>query len=650
MRRALVIGGRGYIGQRLTTRLLLEGWEVTSLTRRGRDNDREGLRKGLRVVEGDRGDKAVIREALKCEPDVVFDLIAYRPCESQDIVSIGAGRLGRLVHLSTVSVYREYPATGRASERTAVRFEGPEEGYGPDKAACERVLEGAAASARFPYVILRAAQLMGPADPCSRQGYLVKRILAAQPILHPGSEEGFLWLLFVDDLINGLVSAATAPVCGRAFHLAQEEAPSLRGHVEELARALGRNPPQICFLSADRLIELGFRVYGFAFSRTIGVPPDTEAAREALGWQCTPHGRAVAATLESLCDRSHAMGFTWPGRDTTQARLSGAHEWIHATQEARVLARIPTRPGPTAATVLSWLSDDPISPPRPRLVASEQWSSFLGGRPSMSHSGFATVPAPLVDRLEASGGTWSAVRERDEEASLDEALPDLVAAVELDRWIEGRCWIYTSCSPPKVPRYGFTSEPQQFDLVPLGEGLRVGSLPGQRLLLEVRCSEDAATLAQFLRGCQERGSLRVDDLRRWARLYIVGAASWLPPELKHVTRFRDPGGLTSRFSPERSAWRNRLFPSAWVLSHSVARLLCRAGFDGPASIKMGPPTREASGPSLQLPPSAALCCVGSRRVVADVADRRLIEVAPAIAEILAGPSGRIDCTPNPVGA
>jgi nucleoside-diphosphate-sugar epimerase len=334
--RALVIGGGGYIGQRLTSRLLSEHWDVTSLELRGRDDRRGGPDAPVRLIEGDRNDEAVLRRALACEADVVFDLVAYAPAESQAIVTLGAGRLGRLVHLSTVSVYSAFPATGRATERTAVRFEGTEDGYGPSKAACERVLEQAAADTGFSYVILRAGQLMGPLDPCSRQGYLVLRILASQPILHPGHADGFLWLLFVDDLIDGLMRAATAPVLGRVFHLAQEEAPSLRDHVEELARGLGRAAPEIRSLDVERLTELGFRIHGFAFARTVSVPPDTTAARQALGWRCTPHHRAVAVTLADLLDNDRATACAVAGRDTTQARL-----WRARGSTARRRGRSP---------------------------------------------------------------------------------------------------------------------------------------------------------------------------------------------------------------------------------------------------------------------------------------------------------------------
>jgi nucleoside-diphosphate-sugar epimerase len=631
MSRALVIGGGGYIGRRLASRLLGDNWNVASLELKPREPQREEPHGEIKRFYGLRDNKDVLAEALAGEPDVVFDLIAYRPVESRALVDLGATRFGRLVHLSTVSVYREFPETGAATEETAVRFEDMGQGYGPNKAACERVLE-AAGGTGFPYVILRAAQIMGPGDPCSRQGYFVRRILNSQSILHPGPQDGLLWLLFIDDLIDGLIRAGTAPVLGRVFHLAQADAPSLRKHVEALAHGLGRPAPEILSPGIEQLMQRGFRIHGFAFARTVSVPPDTTAAQEALGWQCTSNERAVATTIADLLGGDHKSAYTtWPGRDTTQARLSGAHEWIHAAREARVLAGLTTPPGAYADTVLQWMSDDPFGPSRPELVESERWSSFLGGGPPPCRSVFATMPAELVNRLARSGCAWRPSNGLKESGS-DGWLPDLVSAVELDKWTEDRLWVFSSSPSPSLPHYGITSEPQQVDLVSLARGLSMDAGSAERFLLEIRSADDAAALAQFLRSCLERRCLRIDDLARWGRLYIAGVLAWTPFDIRRQhfgNRRAEEAGLALQDLP----WQDHIVPTSWILTNSVARLLCRTGLEGAATVRMGFEA-VAADPEDKLPASAAVCWVGARTVVADLATDRVIEVAPAIAEAL----------------
>ena len=403
-------------------------------------------------------------------------------------------------------------------------------------------------------------------------------------------------------------------------------------HVEALARGLGRPAPEILCTGVDQLIEWGFRIHGFAFAWTVGVPPNTTAAQEALGWRCTPHERAVDVTIADLLERDRTIAYaTWPGRDTTQARLSGAHEWIHAAKEARVLAGLARQPGPDADTVLRWLSDDPFCARRPELVESEEWSSYVAGGPSPSRSTVATVPRELVRRLLKSGGTWTPSSEQRERASA-EGLPDLVAAVELDKWNEDRLWIFSSSAPPSVPLYGLTSEPQQVDIVPLARGLEMDIGPGGRLLLEMGGVEDATILARFLRGCIERRSLQIEGLARWSRIYIAGAWTWVPLQIRN--HHSKDSGMGTKSMVEDLLWRDHIVRTSWILTHSVARLLCRAGLEGSATVRMGFEASGTSATSAQLPPTAAICWVGARTILADLGTDRVIEVAPAIAEVL----------------
>src|SRR5580704_12398036 len=149
MMRALVIGGDGYVGARLSASLVRGNWDVTTLSLSDRRERGEPFPDGVRALFGDRRNQSLLGSVLSARPDVVFDLISYRPADTEATVQEGAGRIGRLIHLSTVSVYEEYPRSGRATEQSARRFESMTVGYGPEKAGCERVLEQAAVEARF---------------------------------------------------------------------------------------------------------------------------------------------------------------------------------------------------------------------------------------------------------------------------------------------------------------------------------------------------------------------------------------------------------------------------------------------------------------------------------------------------------------------
>ena len=530
MKRALIIGGDGYVGSRLAQRLVQDNrWDVSVLTLPSHRDHNDAKANGIRRFFGDRRNPSVLRSVLAAEPDVVYDLISYGPAETEALVREAKGRIGRLVHLSTVSVYCEYPGRDRATERNARRFEQLAPGYGPQKAACERVLERSAEDG-FPHVILRAAPIMGPGDPCSRENYFAKRILSGQPIIHPGRQEGFLWLLLVDDLIDAAVRAATAPVLGRVFHLAHADAPTLRGHVDALSRRLGMRPPELWTRSPERLTQEGFWLYGFPYALTIPVPPDITAAVVDLNWRPLPYQGALAAAVACTGEQKGLRSSSaWPGRDTTQARLSGTHEWLHSALESQVLAGLRNEPGPDHETLLGWLSGEVVKTGVPQFVEAEEWPSIVadhsisrtrtGDLASDSVSQFVSVPRELMEQLATSGRQLGRRTYSHTARMTSRVQPRLVAAIELDRWEPGRAWIYGSSRPPEIPHYGVSSHPQRVDIVPAGIAVSWKPGSGERLLIETRSADDATVIDSHLRGCQKRGWLLVSDIAMWARSF-----------------------------------------------------------------------------------------------------------------------------------
>jgi nucleoside-diphosphate-sugar epimerase len=631
MRRALVIGGGGYVGSRLSSRLAQENWDVTALTLPDRREPHDHIAPRARIVHGDRREAGMLRRLLAQDCDVVFDLISYHPDDTSAVVAGGTGRLGRLVHLSTVSVYRDYPTSGAATEHRMSCFNEDATGYGPQKAACERVLKRAAIERNFPSVILRAAPIIGPGDPCSRENYFVRRILAGRPILHPGPLSGFLWLLFIDDLIDALMRAGTAPALGQTIHLAHDDAPTLHDHVEALAHCLNRPAPAFHVLTIEHLTELGLRPYGFPYARTVNILPDTSAALLALSWRATPYREALAKTFDDLRPPRSDARPAWPGRDTMQARLSGTHEWLHAAQEARVLANFPSAPQPNADTILGWLSDDPTEHASLMLVQVDRWADLLGGgsgSKSMNDNigqQLVSIPDELRRRLEASGGRkpHKTLRlERDGAAGLD--LRNLVGAVEHDRWDAERAWVYVAAASTMMASYGLSQQPQLVGIMAYSSAMGLSVPSDQRILLETSTHHDADMLKRHLRDCEAEGLLRVDDVGSWARLYVIGAARWLPQALRRMTGMGDviEGGPLDTGD------------AGWVLTHAVARLIWRAGIEGPAIIRMGRSSVDTVEGRVAIPPTAALCETADRFLVVDLIARRVVEVPPTMARVL----------------
>src|SRR5436190_6537580 len=144
----LIIGGTGFLSSALVEESLAAGHEVTIVTR-GRRSSPFG--REVRKIVADRADPAAFRSAVQAEVfDAVLDAICFTPEQARQDVECFAGRVQRLMMISTDFVYTVGPRTLPISEDTL--RDAPTE-YGRNKAAAEDVLF--AANHHLPVTVLR---------------------------------------------------------------------------------------------------------------------------------------------------------------------------------------------------------------------------------------------------------------------------------------------------------------------------------------------------------------------------------------------------------------------------------------------------------------------------------------------------------------
>ena len=222
-RHALVTGGAGFIGSRLSRALLQQGRQVTVL-----DNlsvgRREVVPEGARFVGGDIRDEAAVADALS-GIDCVFHLAAQvtirgsfdRFYEDLDTNVMGTACLLRAVDpaavkwfvlASSMAVYADAATPDPIDEHHPTQPLSP---YGIGKLAAEGVGRQILGSRGIPFTALRFFNTFGPGQTYTPYvgviTIFVTRLLRGEPALIFGDGEQQRDFVHVDDIVAGTMAA-----------------------------------------------------------------------------------------------------------------------------------------------------------------------------------------------------------------------------------------------------------------------------------------------------------------------------------------------------------------------------------------------------------------------------------------------------------
>jgi nucleoside-diphosphate-sugar epimerase len=205
--RLLVLGRARFVGWAIVDAAVGCGWEVTTFNRGLSGADVAGVG----AVRGDRGRMADVDRLADAGPwDVVVDTSGYVPRETLAVCERLEPVAGRYVFMSTVSVYRGWPAEP-LSESSEVLFcpadagqeygEDVEDGptrYGYQKSGCEQAVMQTFGADRS--AILRPGVVLGPRETVGRLPWWLTRIAAGGRVLAPGLPQRSIQPVDVRDL------------------------------------------------------------------------------------------------------------------------------------------------------------------------------------------------------------------------------------------------------------------------------------------------------------------------------------------------------------------------------------------------------------------------------------------------------------------
>jgi nucleoside-diphosphate-sugar epimerase len=275
--RILVTGGSGFIGSRLALLASERGpaptvvTAINNATERGRCD--ELVRSGVTLIEASLDDAAAMGRALTGHDAVIHLAAAQHEAERpesyfQQVNVEGTRRLlnlaaragvRRFVHGSTIGVYGS-AADGVLDERSPLR---PDNAYGRTKAAAESVVREC--HANLEYCIVRISETYGPGD--MRLLKLFRGVRSGR-YLTVGDGENEHQLIYVDDLVRGLLAACEAPAAnGATVVLAGAEQLTTNAMVAAIAAAVGsqrqvRHAPLWPFIALAYVMERTFGSLG----------------------------------------------------------------------------------------------------------------------------------------------------------------------------------------------------------------------------------------------------------------------------------------------------------------------------------------------------------------------------------------------------
>jgi 2'-hydroxyisoflavone reductase len=303
--KALVIGGTAFLGIHVTHELRDRGHEVTHFNR-GRTNPNSAP--GVRTVIGDR---TAGFDALEAERfDAVVDTCGYLPPVVERSARFFAGRTGRYVFVSSISVYDDHLEEGFEDSPMPPLAEGASvtelaiENYGPLKALCERVV---ASTFRGRATIVRPGLIAGPNDRTDRFTYWPVRFDRGGEILAPGVPGRAVQFVDVRDLARFVVHLVERGA-GGDYNVTSPQGAFTMGGVMEACAAAARTPGAVTWVDDEFLTAQGvapwmdlplwippsenmpgFMNYNVRKALTAGltIRPLEETVRDTLAWART---------------------------------------------------------------------------------------------------------------------------------------------------------------------------------------------------------------------------------------------------------------------------------------------------------------------------------------------------------------------------
>lgn len=305
--KVLLTGASGFIGSFLAETLLKYNYHVRCLLRRsskliwlndldiectfGKLDDLETIQRSLQDVDFV-FHAAGITKAISEEDFQLGNVqLTQKLCEA---ILKGGFKLKRLVHISSQAAAGPSPTIQPINEETAPN---PINLYGKSKLAAEKYVQQF--KQEIPSTIIRPPAVYGPRDKDTLQYY---KLLKRGIIPNIGGRDKYLSLIYVKDLVAGIIQAAESPKTINQIYFLAMEQPYSWDEFAHIALGLMRKKalkvsiPEIMAQGISRITERIARTIklnpALNYDRYLQMKPDfwicsAQKAKRDFGFQCT---------------------------------------------------------------------------------------------------------------------------------------------------------------------------------------------------------------------------------------------------------------------------------------------------------------------------------------------------------------------------
>lgn len=307
MPRVLVTGGCGFIGSHLVESLVQSGNEVTVFDAAAP----EAPAKAVRYIVGDVRDEAALSASAPDGAEVIYhlsalvgvdnylavpaDVVEVNLLGTMNVLRMARATGGKVVLASTSEVYGRNPVTPwqEDSDRVLGSTAVDRWSYSSSKGLAEHLTFAYVRQYGVKATVVRYFNVYGPRQ---RPAYVVSRSIhrALRGIPPEVYDSGAQTRCFtyVQDAIEGTMLAARSPKAdGECFNIGSSQENTVADVVEMVCDLVGLEKPSQQLDTATR--------FGSRYEDIPRRVPDTEKAREVLGWRCsTPLRDGLAQTIE----------------------------------------------------------------------------------------------------------------------------------------------------------------------------------------------------------------------------------------------------------------------------------------------------------------------------------------------------------------